>query len=233
MIPSLPITLENVRDWFPAPRTENPLVGEPWWQLRGLGLFVALQILRTVPDVPLRQVALIEWRRSLDAAILTVPEPDQDEVRRVMARTLAPYVESDPIVIAGMLDLAGVGPGDTVYDLGSGDGRIVFQARLRGAAGVGIEIDQTFVDKATATAARFNLDRVRFRCEDALTADLADATVITCYLVRASMAALEATFRTLKPGTRIVSHAFAMPNWEPTRVVVVGGATIYLWIVGQ
>lgn len=224
----LPITFDNVRDWFPSPHTENPLAADPWWAVQGLGLFVAIQYLRLIPDGPEQQQALIELRRSLDTGLLVLPPPPDEEIARRLAQTLAPYAATPEPVVEAMLTLADVGPGDRLIDLGSGDGRIVFAAAARGARALGVDIDARFVAEAQA---RVGDRTAQFVQEDIHDADLDGATVITCYLLRSSMAALCEKFRQLRPGTRIISHAFGMPAWEPTRTISVEGTQIHLWIV--
>jgi len=153
------------------------------------------------------------------------------------APSLAPFLPSPPDVVDRMLTLARVGPGDVVYDLGSGDGRIVIAAAQKfGARGVGVEIDPALVARATAAASTAGVaDRATFRAEDALTADVSDATVVTLYLLSASNVKLRPILtKQLRKGTRIVAHNFPIGDWEPDRVDTftdAGGATrtLYLW----
>jgi SAM-dependent methyltransferase len=132
-----------------------------------------------------------------------------------------------------MLQLAGVGRTDLVYDLGSGDGRIpIIAAQKYGARGVGIEIDPRLVELSWRTANEAEVaDRVKFIVGDFFTADLSEATVITTYLSPSIMKLLLPKFRALKRGTRIVSHQFSMPGWEPDRRLHVDEAELLLWIV--
>ncbi len=149
----------------------------------------------------------------------------------------APYVASPPDVVDRMLTLAEVGPGDIVYDLGSGDGRIVIAAALRfGAQGVGIEIDPARVETARANAVRAGIEHlVTFRQGDVMEADLSDATVVTLYLLTAQNIRLRPRLTAeLRPGTRIVSHNFGMGDWTPDVVDTFTSAdgqsrTLYLW----
>jgi ribosomal protein L11 methylase PrmA len=133
-----------------------------------------------------------------------------------------------------MLRLAGVGKGDVVYDLGSGDGRIVIAAALRyGARGVGIDIDPARIAEGerNARAARV-ADRVRFVRADLFEADIAAATVVTLYLLpRVNQRLRPKLLAELKPGTRVVSYGFDMGDWPPERTVDVGSSTVYLWTV--
>jgi tRNA A58 N-methylase Trm61 len=150
---------------------------------------------------------------------------------------LAPFVVTPPDVVERMLRFAGVGPGDTVYDLGSGDGRIVITAaRTFGARGVGLDIDPLLVEQATANAKAAGVaDRVSFRVQDAMTADVSEASVVTLYLLAASNVLLRPRLQAqLRPGSRIVAHNFGMGDWEPEKVdtfVDAGGTTrtLMLW----
>ena len=132
-----------------------------------------------------------------------------------------------------MLQLAGVGPADVVYDLGSGDGRIpIIAAQKYGARGIGIEIDPKLVELSWRIANEAQVaDRVTFIVGDLFTADLSEATVVTTYLSVSIMKVLLPKLRALKKGTRIVSHQFSMPDWEPDRRQQVDEAELLLWII--
>ena len=153
--------------------------------------------------------------------------------------SLAPFVATPADVVDRMLRLASVGPRDVVFDLGSGDGRIVIAAaKTFGARGVGIDIDPALVDRARANAAAAGVaDRVTFRVEDAMTTDVSDATVVTLYLLAASNVKLRPHLQAqLKPGARIVAHNFGMGDWEPDKVDTFKDAagatrTLYLWTI--
>lgn len=137
-------------------------------------------------------------------------------------------------VAEAMLGLAGVGPRDVVYDLGSGDGRLVIlAAQLRGARGVGIEIQPSLVAQSRTLAQEAEVaDRVRFVEGDLYTADLSEATVVTLYLSFGITREITPRLRReLRPGTRIVSQQFLLADWPPDRAVVVDGAELFLWIV--
>jgi len=150
----------------------------------------------------------------------------------------APFVATPPDVIERMFQLAGVGSGDVVYDLGCGDGRIVIEAARRyGARGVGVDIDRVRIDEAQRNARLAGVGHlVSFRVEDALTTDVSDATVVTLYLVSALNVQLRPRLTAqLRPGARVVSHNFPMGDWDPDRVDVFTSAdgqsrTLYLWI---
>src|SRR5688500_14917032 len=136
-----------------------------------------------------------------------------------------------------MLALAGVGPGDVVYDLGCGDGRIVIAAAQKfGARGVGVDIDPRLIVQAEANAKTAGVqNRVRFILGDAMKVDVSDATVVTLYLLSASNVKLRPILtKQLRKGARIVSHSFAIGDWEPDLVDNYRDAagtsrTLYLW----
>lgn len=145
------------------------------------------------------------------------------------------YIPTPQVVVDAMLELAAVKSTDVVYDLGSGDGRIVITAAKKyGARGVGIDINPALVKKATENAAAAGVaDRVRFRTENVFAADIADATVVTLYLLQSLNERLRPKLvRDLKPGTRVVSHVFNMgPEWPPERTAEVGRSRIFLWTI--
>ncbi|MEX2220451.1 MAG: methyltransferase domain-containing protein [Candidatus Rokuibacteriota bacterium] len=149
-----------------------------------------------------------------------------------------PDVRTPLVVVDEMLRLAAVTADDIVYDLGSGDGRILIAAaRDRGARGVGLEIDPALVEQSTERARRLGLaDRVSFRQQDLFQADLRPATVVTLYLSPDLNRRLRPKLLgELRPGARIVSHAFDMGDWAPARTLQVssneGSHTLYLWVV--
>jgi SAM-dependent methyltransferase len=138
-------------------------------------------------------------------------------------------------VADAMLALARVTAADVVYDLGSGDGRIVILAAQKyGARGVGVEIDPKLVALSRQLAAEGGVaDKVRFVEGDMFTADIADATVVTLYLSTTINADLEPKLRReLRPGARIVSQQFPMGAWTPDQTVRAFGQELFLWIVG-
>lgn len=146
------------------------------------------------------------------------------------------YVPTPMPVVNEMLRLANVQSNDVVYDLGSGDGRIVITAaRDRGARGIGIDIDPQRVQEANANAEQAGVsDRVEFLQQDLFETDFSDATVVTLYLLPELNVKLRPKLlRELQPGTRIVSHAFDMGEWEPEQVVEVNGKTVYYWTVPE
>jgi SAM-dependent methyltransferase len=145
-----------------------------------------------------------------------------------------PYVPTPQPVVDAMLRLAKVNKNDLVYDLGCGDGRIpITAAKKYGARGVGIDIDPERIQEANENARKAGVsDRVQFRQQDLFKADFSKATVVTLYLLPdINLKLRPQLLKQLKPGTRIVSHAFDMGNWKPQKVQQVKGRTIYLWTV--
>ena len=144
------------------------------------------------------------------------------------------YAPSRQVVADAMLVLAGVGAGDVVYDLGSGDGRIlILAAQKYGARGVGIEIDPGLVARARELAREGAVaDRVRFVEGDLFAADISEATVVTLYLSPTINAELEPKLRrALRPGARIVSQQFRIGRWMPERTARAAGQQLILWTV--
>jgi predicted RNA methylase len=137
-------------------------------------------------------------------------------------------------IVEAMLRLARVTSDDVVYDLGSGDGRIVVIAAQRfGARGVGVELDPKLVALSRELAAASEVgDRVRFVEADMFTTDLSPATVVTLYLSESLNLDLEPKLRQeLRKGSRVVSHQFRMGRWQPDETRVVEGEEIFLWRV--
>src|ERR1051326_1417523 len=128
-----------------------------------------------------------------------------------------PFVPTPPEVVNRMLDLADIKPGDIVYDVGSGDGRIVIAAAKKyGVKAVGIEIDGDLVDKARSRAkAEGVAGLAEFREQDAFEADISAATVVTIYMLPEFNAKLRSKLEALKPGTRVVCHDFGVKGWIP------------------
>ncbi|HEV2763657.1 MAG TPA: class I SAM-dependent methyltransferase [Pyrinomonadaceae bacterium] len=151
-----------------------------------------------------------------------------------------PYVVTPPEVVEEMLKVAKVSKRDVVYDLGSGDGRIVIAAAKRyGARGVGVEIEPALVREAEENARRAGVaGRVKFVQKDLFEADLSEATVVTLFLMSSVNLKLRPKLlKELKPGTRVVSHAFDMGDWKPLRVVEVNRPAvwgkIFLWVIPE
>jgi ubiquinone/menaquinone biosynthesis C-methylase UbiE len=145
------------------------------------------------------------------------------------------YVPTPQSVVDAMLDVAQVKSTDVVYDLGSGDGRIPITAAQRyGARGIGIDINPVRIAEANANAQKASVtDRVRFMNQDLFETNISEATVVTLYLLQSLNEKLRPKlWRELKPGTRVVSHAFSMGSeWPPEKTLVVDDRTIYYWTI--
>jgi protein-L-isoaspartate O-methyltransferase len=155
-----------------------------------------------------------------------------------------PFITTPDAVVERMLGLAGAQPSDVVMDLGSGDGRIVIAAARRfGARGIGIELDRGLVEASRRNAQAAGVaGRVSFVHGDVLTADLSPASVVTLYLLPGLIGKLQPRLiYELRPGTRIVAHAFGMAGWEPDRTETLRitkphpgqgpESKLYLWVV--
>jgi SAM-dependent methyltransferase len=148
------------------------------------------------------------------------------------------YVATPAHVGVEMLKVARVTPADVVYDLGSGDGRLVIAAaRDFGARGVGVEIDAPLVQESRDAAARAGVsDRAIFLWQDLFSTDISAATVVTLYLRDdVNLRLRPKLLRELRPGTRVVSHDFGMGDWQPQRVLRARGPdrehTVYFWLI--
>jgi ubiquinone/menaquinone biosynthesis C-methylase UbiE len=142
------------------------------------------------------------------------------------------FVPTPNEVVDKMLELAKVTAKDVVYDLGCGDGRIVITAAQKyGARAVGVDIDPKRIEEATANAKAAKVtDKVRFIEGDLFEANISEATVVTLYLLtRLNEKLKPKLLKDLKPGTRVVSHAFDMGDWKPEQTASVSGSTVYLW----
>ena len=148
-------------------------------------------------------------------------------------KKIVPFVPSPQIVVDKMIELAGVKKGDVVYDLGSGDGRIVIAAAKKGARAVGFDIDPDLVAESRANVKKAGVqESAEIRHQDILTVDLSPASVVTMYLLPDVNLKLKPNLLSqLKPGSRVVSHSFDMGDWKPDQVERVDGRTIYLWII--
>lgn len=145
-----------------------------------------------------------------------------------------PFVPTEEFVVDAMLELANVGPKDVLYDLGSGDGRIlVSAAREFGTRGVGIDIDPQRIAEAFEYAELSQVENlVDFVEGDIFTADFGDASAVTLYLLQSINEQLRPRLLSeLRPGSRVVSHAFDMGDWKPDDSRKVGNVNIYKWII--
>ncbi len=147
-----------------------------------------------------------------------------------------PYVPTRQVVVDAMLELAKVSKNDVVYDLGCGDGRIVITAAKKyGATGKGIDINPERIKEAKQNAEEAGVtDQVEFEVGDLFKTDVSKASVVTLYLLPSvNMKLKPILLQQLKPGTRIVSHAFDMGDWEPEKTINVDGSNIYFWTVPE
>jgi len=144
------------------------------------------------------------------------------------------YDPTPPVVVDAMLELARLKSSDLLYDLGSGDGRILIAAAKRyGVRGVGIEIDPTLIERASENARRAGVgDLIRFRNEDLFSADFRDATVVTLFLgPELNLKLRPWLLASLAPGARVVSYEYDMGLWKPDVTRRIGLHTIFLWTV--
>ena len=144
------------------------------------------------------------------------------------------YLPTPQHVVEEMLQLARLAPGDVLYDLGSGDGRIVIAAAQRyGVRAVGIELDARRVELARRNAEAGGVAHlVEFRNQDLFEADFRDASVVTLFLFREMNLRLRPRLQAeLRPGARVVSHRFDMGDWRPQREILAHGHPLYLWTI--
>lgn len=170
------------------------------------------------------------WWGARDGSVLA----QQSEVE---SKKIVPFVPTPQDVVERMLEMAQVKKGDVVYDLGSGDGRIVITAAKKyGVRAVGFEIDPDLLRQSRESIRKEKLERLaEIREQDILTVDLSPATVVTMYLLpEVNLRLRPNVWRQLKPGSRVVSHDFDMEDWKPLKVEHVKDSsgwdhTIYLW----
>jgi cyclopropane fatty-acyl-phospholipid synthase-like methyltransferase len=171
---------------------------------------------------------------SLSTACTQQVAPSGEHAAMLRREPDVPFVTTPPAVVARMLEIARVTKDDVVYDLGSGDGRIVIMAAQKfGARGVGVEIDPELVSAAQENAKKAGVaGRVQFVLQDLFDVDISAATVVTLYLTQAVNLQLRPKlWRELKPGTRVVSHDFSMGDWRPEQVVYIDRSIIYAWTI--
>jgi cyclopropane fatty-acyl-phospholipid synthase-like methyltransferase len=153
-----------------------------------------------------------------------------------------PFVPSPMLVVERMLQLAEVRKDDVLYDLGSGDGRIVIEAAKKfGVRGIGVDLNPTLVEQARRRAAEEGVSHlVEFRAADGLTVDISQATVVTLYMFKWFNNQMRPKLQRLKPGSRVVAHDFDIDDWKPTKIEFVNPGddtaaefseprTLYLW----
>ncbi|WP_447727123.1 class I SAM-dependent methyltransferase [Sphingomonas koreensis] len=152
---------------------------------------------------------------------------------RAGAEKDVPYVPTPPEVVQGMLDMAGLTAGERLIDLGSGDGRIPRAAARRGASALGVEIDAGLVARARSLARLEGLEeRARFVRDDLFTVSLRDADVVTLYLLPDVNERLKPKLLSeMKPGARVVSHAFDMGDWPPEERREIADKRVYRWTI--
>jgi SAM-dependent methyltransferase len=161
----------------------------------------------------------------------------QQPLKPLKKKPEVPYVPTHEKVVAEMLKVAKVGKNDILYDLGSGDGRIVITAAKRfGTRGVGVDIDPARITVARENAVKAGVaDKVKFLQQDLFETDIREATVVTLFpLPEVNLRLRPKLLSDLKPGTRVVSHNFGIGNWTPLRTLnvrVPQEHTIYYWVV--
>lgn len=168
----------------------------------------------------------------------SAPTPDAPTVEVISKALDVPYVPTPTMVVAKMLELAQPTLNDTLYDLGSGDGRIVITAAQKyGVQGVGFDLNPQRIRESNENARRAGVEeRVKFFERDLFEVDLSDASVVTLYLLPDVNAKLLSKFQNeLKPGARVVSHNYPIGAWEPNRVIEMDIAGVkhyvYFWVV--
>lgn len=149
------------------------------------------------------------------------------------SKKIVPFVPSPQEVVDKMIELAGVKKGDVVYDMGSGDGRIVIAAAKKGARAVGFEIDGDLVKESRENIRKAGVQNLaEIRQQDILTVNFSQASVVTMYLLPDVNLKLKPNLlKQLKPGSRVVSHSFDMGDWKPDKVEQVDGRTVRLWTI--
>src|SRR5688572_30638212 len=186
---------------------------------------------------PLRTLAAL-----IAAALFELPAVAQNAGKENAAKEYTPqvgqegkdviWVPTPQALVERMLDMAKLTAKDIHYDLGSGDGRTVIAAAKRGARATGVEFNPDMVALSERSAAREGVGgKARFINGDIFQVDFTDATVVTLYLLPSLNLKLRPTLLRMKPGTRVVSHAFSMDDWRPDQTDNVEGRTAYLWIV--
>jgi hypothetical protein len=142
------------------------------------------------------------------------------------------WVPTPPELIKDMLDMTNLTANDFLIDLGSGDGRIVIAAAQRGARALGIEYNPDMVELSKRNAQKEGVsDKVTFMQADIFETDFSKATVLSMYLLPSLNLKLMPTILKMKPGTRVVSHAFTMGDWEPDQTRTQESRSAYFWIV--
>jgi SAM-dependent methyltransferase len=185
---------------------------------------------------------MVRWKLAVALAALVSAVPACQRTTAAKEASGAPsrppdvmWVPTPDAVVDEMMTLADVKPGDVVYDLGCGDGRLVIAAAKRGAAkAVGVDIDPERISQAREKAQKAGVaDKVQFIEGDLFQMDFSDADVVALYLLPDLNLRLRPKLLALRPGTRIVSHAFDMGDWSPEVERLVDGRTVYAWHVPE
>jgi 2-polyprenyl-3-methyl-5-hydroxy-6-metoxy-1,4-benzoquinol methylase len=162
--------------------------------------------------------------------------PPVQSARSEAIKLDVPFVATPQVVVDKMLELAAVKKDDFLIDLGSGDGRIPITAASRfGIKALGVDINPDRIQEAKTNAVKARVeDMVEFRKQNLFETDITKASVLTMYLLpHINMELRPRILSQLKPGTRVVSHAFHMGDWKPEKEVFIEGRMIYLWIVPE
>jgi tRNA G37 N-methylase Trm5 len=173
------------------------------------------------------------------AFLLIATEVFNFGVAQAQEGKIVPYVPTPQEVVDRMLELAQVKKGDVVYDLGSGDGRIVVSAAKKyGVRAVGFEIDPQRIKESTENIKKAGVGHlVEIRQQDIRTVDLSPASVLTMYLLpEVNLLIRPNIWKQMKPGSRVVSHDFDMDDWKPLETENMKDSsnwdhTLYLWHV--
>jgi tRNA G37 N-methylase Trm5 len=174
---------------------------------------------------------------SLLALMLAVANCATAQTQQPAKAPDVPFVPTDETIVTEMLKVANVKKGDVLYDLGSGDGRIVIAAAKRfGTRGTGIELVPELVREAQENARQAGVSGLaKFVQGDIFEADFSEATVVTMYLLPAVNMQLRPKLLALKPGTRIVSHNYDLGDWKPEKTIRVvlddGEHFVFFWVV--
>ncbi len=177
-----------------------------------------------------------EWMGARNGAGLAQAQQTDLESKKIV-----PFVPTPQDVVERMLEMAQVKKGDVVYDLGSGDGRIVITAAKKyGAKAVGFEIDPDLIKQSRESIRKEGLGHLaEIREQDILTVDLSPANVVTMYLLpEVNLRLRPNVWKQLKPGSRVVSHDFDMGDWKAVKTEAIKDKsgwdhTLYLWMIGD
>jgi precorrin-6B methylase 2 len=160
-------------------------------------------------------------------------DPRWLQVHRPPPMRDVPYLPSDEPIVEAMLDLAQVGPGDVLYDLGCGDGRIVIAAARRGARAIGVDVDLLRIRESFDNAKRAGVGhRAHFLRQSFFETDVREATVVTLYLLPSVNVKLRPKLLwELRPGSRVVANYFEIAGWPPDVTTQLHHRTLYKWII--